>query len=158
MRRFFEAIRIYEDTTPFDLLMLIPIADIHPWYFASSAVSECLYVIRFMSPCIWKIALGDHQITKWVCRREIPMTLTATTDGQVVAVDSDETSKRIYIEIYGPDSDLIRRIDLPDDREPFTAILRPDGQFITFHTLDHEWYRTLVISLLTPDGQNDQSS
>ena len=150
-----KSIRVYEDTTPFDLLMLIATEEMKsPRHLVSSATSECLYVSDYDSSCIWKIALEDHKVTKWMCSRDRPMGISVSNDGQVIAVHSNETSMRRFIGIYGTDAGLIRRIDLSNENyEPMKAILKPNGQFITFHALEGFRRYTLFIGQVTTDGQ-----
>lgn len=159
---FFVSIRIYEGTTPFDLLMLIHLEEIikNPWYLASSAASECLYLTGFNSSCIWKIALEDHKVTKWRCDLKSPGPVTVSTDGQVVVLQEDQTYNKHILNIYGLDAVLIRTIDLSDDiYYPLRAILKPNGQFIVVHRINmttryiNKTKFILAISLVTTNGQ-----
>src|SRR6218665_389787 len=106
---FFKSIRIYEDTPPFDFLILKLIEEVNePWGCAFDAELGCLYISDETN--IWKFTIGDHKLTKWLSYGVRPYGVTVFTDGQVAAIRSHETSADL--EIYGSNSVFIRRITL----------------------------------------------
>lgn len=156
------SIRVYEDTTPFDLLMLISLEGFRqPKSLVSSTASKCLYVTERNTGilCIWKITIEDHRKTKWLCNLTDALELTVSSEGHVVVLQYDQTHDKYFLSIYGSDALLIRKIFLPNDiYHPWKAILKPNQQVLTVHwrveKIDDANYRnTGVISLVMSTGQ-----
>lgn len=126
MKATFESIRVFEDTAPFDLLMLIPLDEIGiPCDLKLSAASQCLYVVDLNSSCIWKITLeDDHQVTKWLCSLKRVLGIVVTSDGRVVVLHVDETSSEQSVEIYGSDAVSIRTVDHSSIKAMIVGLIR----------------------------------
>ena len=105
-----KSIRVYEDTPPFDLLMVIPIEEVsQSRRLASDFASNCLYILDSDLSCIWKLTIEDNnKLSKWVCGLIKPMSLTASTDGQVVVLRNGRTSSEL--DIYEPKGSLVRTV------------------------------------------------
>lgn len=149
------SIRVYQYSTPFDLQMIISLDKINSLFdLASSSASECLYVADLNTSCIWKIDIDYHVVTKWICNLKYILGITVSNDGEVVVLQSDEMSKKTYLEVYGSDAIFIRRVDLsPAINKPRRAIIKPDGQFIIVERLERDERYCLVITLLSMNGQ-----
>src|SRR6218665_1516651 len=77
------SMRVYEDTPPFDLIMLTTFEEVnHFRYFGFDAATGCFYILNSASSCIWKFTIEDHKLTKWLCNLVQPISLTVSTDGQ----------------------------------------------------------------------------
>lgn len=153
------SIRVYETTTPFDLLMVIPLEEIYrPRYLVSSAASECLYVTDGYSECIWNITI-EGQATKWLCslcNLTYTFGVTVSTDGQVVVLRGRLYKRTLtqFVEIYTPNAVFIRRIHLSNHVITDNAILKPDGQLIIVYVSSYRnLYVTWVISLVNTNGE-----
>lgn len=143
-RQFHESIRVFDDTTPFDLVMLILFEQMHNVsLIAPSTASNCLYFADDQSSCIWRLSLEDHQVTKWFCSPVLLWGFTVSTDGQVVVVQGNETYMATFLEIYSSDAVLIRRIELLDIWVPITRILEPDNL----------WHHVSIINLVAAIGR-----
>lgn len=104
-----KSIRVYDDTLPFDLLYLILIEEVNrAEQFVADATLNCFYILD--SPCIWKFTIRDQKLTKWLSDLVDPISLTVSTDGQLVVLRRDETW--IELEIYESDGSFARRIRL----------------------------------------------
>lgn len=120
MRYTIPSMRIYEDTPPFDLIMLTTVEEVNQFrYFGFDAASSCFYILNSASSCIWKFTIEDHKLTKWLCNLVQPISLTVSTDGQVVVLRDGEASTEL--EIYGPNATLVRRNAMPYNIIIFTA-------------------------------------
>lgn len=133
---FYVSIGVYENTTPFDLLLLLPLEEIKaPSGLVSSVASECLYFMDIKTSCIWKITIEDYRVTKWLCNLNTPSgLLTVSNDGQVVVLQHGQWLTDNCLDIYGSDAVFIRRIYLSNDIYlPLNAIMKPNGQFVIVH-------------------------
>ena len=151
-----KSIRIYENTVPFDLLMLIPLEEIvYPRVIVSSPTSECLYVTDLHSPCIWKLTI-EGPVTKWICSRARKLSVTVATNGQVVVLQFNDSFVDTFVEILTSDGVLIRTINLQNDLWIQHAILKPNGQLvIVVHSSANSANGSVTwsISLVTNNGQ-----
>ena len=111
----FKSIRVYEETPPFDLLMLIPLEEVAPFLeCAFDAALNCIYILDLNLSCIWKFTVEDHKLTKWLCNLVQPIRVTVSTDGQVVVL-RHELDTSIELDVYASNSAFIRKIVLPND-------------------------------------------
>ena len=157
------AIYVYQDLNPFELHLEIEIKEMNsPWDIGSSENHNCLYVSDTEETCIWKItteAGNQHNIVKWLTVDFKPMTLSVSTDGQLLVLKAPFS----ILMIYGSDAELVRSILLPKDiRNPRHAVETSTGNIIIIHWLadgkgnESSWKElgmTWVISELTRDGQ-----
>lgn len=154
LRESFKSIRVYEMTVPFDLLMLIPLEEVSiPSNLVSCVASECLYVADAKSACIWKITLRDHQITNWISNLNNVLGVEVVTNGQVVILQSDETSGNKYVNIYGLDAAFIRKIDLPNDLNLLKAIFNLDGQYKAYTRSHGNGNHSMVVSVIVTNRE-----
>ena len=148
-----KSIRVYEDTVPFDLLMLITLEETaHPRHLVLNPSSDCLYVAN--PSCIWKITT-EGQVIKWICRPNLTsiMGVTVATDGEVVVLQRNKTYLEQFFEIFTSDAIFIRRIYLPNYVWTRYAILKPDGQLIIVHETRDDVSVFYSISLAANNGQ-----
>jgi len=104
-------------------------------YIESNEKENCIYVVScYEANCIWKITreTGDqHRIIKWLTTDFNPRNLSVTNDGHLLLIYES------VLMIYGPDTKLIRTIDLPKEIENVClAVKTPIGNFIIIHDLN----------------------
>ena len=103
------SIRVYEDTPPFDLLMVIQLEEVDIGRrLASDSALNCLYILDSDISCIWKLTIEDNKLTKWLCDLIQPISLTISTDGQLVVLRNGRNSSEL--DIYEPNGNLTRTI------------------------------------------------
>lgn len=148
-----KSIRIYENTAPFGLLMLIPLEEIAiPSDLVANPTSDCLYVADIDSSCIWKITT-EGQVMIWLCNLTSIWGVSIAIDGKVVVLQRNKTDGGRFVEIFTSDAVLIRRIYLPNFLWIQNSFLKPDGQLITVHCSEDNVSLSYIISLAANNGQ-----
>lgn len=154
LRENFKSIRVYDSTAPFDLLMLIPVEEVSLASYPVSGITfEYIYVADFISACIWKITLHDHQVRKWLCNLKSFLAVTITLNGQVVVLHRNETSGNKFVEIYGSDAVLILAMDVTNDLNPLNGILDVDLEYTINTTLFGNGNHYMAISMATTSNK-----
>ena len=128
---------VFEDRNPFSLRQIFKLAEtISPVDIASSEKDNCLYVSDDGENCVWKITreTGDQRkIIKWLTTDYQPRTMSMTSDGKLLMVNSSLS----ILMIYGSDAKLTQAIQLPREIEdPIHAVETSIGNFIIIH---HKW-------------------
>ena len=95
--------------------MLIPLGEVtSSWESASDAALNCIYILDLNLSCIWKFTIEDHKLTKWLCNLVQPISVTVSTDGQVVVL-RHELDTSIELDIYASNSAFIRKSVVTND-------------------------------------------
>jgi len=128
-------IRVFEDRNPFCLQNEIEIKQIISLDDIGSNENEnCLYVCDILKQCVWKVIRGirgdQYEIIKWLITDYEPRTLSVSSGGQLLMINS--SSHRLMI--YGSDAELIRSVQLPIEiKNPQHAVETSIGNIIIIH-------------------------
>lgn len=127
------SVRVFEDHTRFRLQRIIEITQIErPTDIGSNANERCLYVADQRKQCVWKIIewTDPTQVTMWLPDLGASHSLSICKSGQLVIVKPREPWSRL--EIYGPDAQLVRSVQLKIER-PCHTVETSMGNFIVVH-------------------------
>jgi len=150
--------RVYEDQTPFHLVMEMNLYEIAgPHDLASCNREDCLYVTDSYGQNVWKIRrnMNDNSFVtdKWLPSKGLPYTLSVNDDGQLLMVR--QYLPLSSLEIRDSDCRLLLFVLLHNDIHlPWHAVETPIGNFIILHERLEDGLRSeKVVSEVTRDGQ-----
>ena len=132
-------IQVFDDRTPFSLQKEIEIKEIKtPGDIFSNETENCLYVCDHREYCIFKITRerdNHHKIIKWLTTDYPLITVSVSSDGQLLMIRHSSNS----LMIYGSDAELIRSIPLPGNIIcPHHAVQTSIGNYVVIHTQEKE--------------------
>ena len=127
-------IRVFKDQSPFLPQKEIELKDVKaPYDIGSSVMKNCLYICDNKERCVWKTTKetnDQHNTIKWLTTDYQPVTLSVSSDGQLVMINISA----FRLMIYGSDAELIRWVRLPlDIMHPCHAVETSMGNFVVIH-------------------------
>jgi len=102
-----------------------------PFDIAAFEQTSVVYVADYPE-CVWRVSSDGEDAKRWLPKSPSdtfkPLTLSVTSSRLLVT--SRGSNQLTQFDSFG---DELRRIDLPDDMEPFHAVQSPTGTFIVSH-------------------------